>query len=101
MSVEHLLKTKKEYKNLKKQDIQSIYIKTYWTKSALNMKWFMEILKIYLETFTENLRQTSFRVKQRTTGKVQFLFVRSFLLVLTQFLFWEEDWALGYTFMKF
>ena len=58
MSVEHLLKTKKEYKNVKKQDIQNIYIKTFWTKSALNMKWFMEILKIYLQPFTEYLGPT-------------------------------------------
>ena len=39
-------------------------------------------------------------VKQRTTGKVQFQFLNSFLLVLTKFSFWEEDWALGYNSMK-
>ena len=43
----------------------------------------------------------SFHVKQRTTGKVQFLFFSSFLLVLTKFPFWDEDWALGYDSMKF
>ena len=37
----------------------------------------------------------SFQVKQRTTGEVQFLFSRRFLLVLIKFSFWEEDWALG------
>ena len=42
----------------------------------------------------------SFHLKQRTTGKVQFLFFGSFLLVLTKFSFWEEDWALGYNSMK-
>ena len=44
---------------------------------------------------------SSFHVKQGTTGKVQFLFLSSFLLVLTKFLFWEEDWALVYNSMKF
>ena len=39
---------------------------------------------------------SSFHVKQRTTGKVQSLFLSSFLLVLTKFSFWEEEWALGY-----
>ena len=43
---------------------------------------------------------SSFHVKRRTTGKDQFLFFSSFLLVLTQFPFWEEDWALGYSSMK-
>ena len=45
----HLLKPKKEYKNLKKQEIQDIFIKTNWTKLALNMIRLMEILKISLE----------------------------------------------------
>ena len=44
---------------------------------------------------------SSFHVKQRTTGKVQFLFFSSFLLVLTKFSFWEEDWALDYNSMTF
>ena len=34
---------------------------------------------------------SSFRVKYRTTAKFLFLFFSSFLLVLTKFLFWEED----------
>ena len=29
-------------------------------------------------------------------GIVQFLFSRSFLLALTKFSYWKEDWALGY-----
>ena len=48
--------------------------------------------------FEEN---SSFHVKQRTMGKAQFLFSSSFLVVLTKFSFWEEDWALGYSSMKF
>ena len=42
----------------------------------------------------------SVSVKQCTSGKVQFQFLDSFSLVLTTFLFWEEDWALGYNFVK-
>ena len=34
---------------------------------------------------------SSFHVKQCTTGKLQFLFFRSFLLVLTKFSFWGKD----------
>ena len=41
-------------------------------------------------------------MKQSTMGrKIQFLFFRSFLLVLKKKSFWEEDWALGYNSMKF
>ena len=36
-------------------------------------------------------KNSSFHVKYRTTGKVQFLFLRSLLLVNTKFSFWEED----------
>ena len=35
---EHLLKTKKGYKTLKKQEIQDIFIKTNLKKLAFNMK---------------------------------------------------------------
>ena len=38
--------TKNEYKNLKKQEIRNIFIKTNCIKLAFNMKWLMEILKI-------------------------------------------------------
>ena len=44
--MDHLQKTKKEYKNLKKQEIHDMYIKTNWIKLVFNMKWLMEILKI-------------------------------------------------------
>ena len=46
-------------------------------------------------------RNSSFYVKQRTTGKIQFLFLSSSLLILTKFSFWEEDRPLGYNSMKF
>ena len=34
-----------------------------------------------------------FHVKWRTTGKVEFLLFKSFLLTLTKFSFWQEDWT--------
>ena len=42
----HLQKTKKEYKNLKKQEIHDIFIKTNYIQLVLNMTWLMDILKI-------------------------------------------------------
>ena len=36
----------KEFKNLKKQEIQAIFTKMNWIKNAFNMIWLMEILKI-------------------------------------------------------
>ena len=44
--LDHLQKTKREYKSLKKQGIHDISIKTNQIKLVLNMTWFMEILKI-------------------------------------------------------
>ena len=69
------------------------------TFAVLNAVWYnfansTAIHKIFVTN-------SSFHVKQRTTGKVQFLFFSSFLLVLTKCSFWEEDWALGYNSMKF
>ena len=46
-------------------------------------------------------KNSSFHVKLSTTGKVQFPFWSSLLLVLTKFCFQEEDWALAYNSMKF
>ena len=43
---ESLLKIKKEFKDLKKQEIQAIFTKMNWIKHAFNMIWLMEILKI-------------------------------------------------------
>ena len=48
-------KNKERIKNLKKQEIQDIFIKMNQIKSALNMTQLMDILKIYLE------EQDSFR----------------------------------------
>ena len=42
----HLLKIKKEFKNLKKQEIQATFTKINWINHAFNMIRLMEILKI-------------------------------------------------------
>ena len=47
--VDHLLKIKKEFKNLKKQEIQTIFIKMNLTRLVFDMTWLMEILKILQE----------------------------------------------------
>ena len=44
-----LLKIKKEFKNLKKQEIQAIFTKMNLIKHVFSMIWPMEILKIYKE----------------------------------------------------
>ena len=44
--VGHLLKTKKEFKNLKKQEVQAIFTKMNLIRLVFNMIWHMEILKI-------------------------------------------------------
>ena len=46
MLVNSLQKTKKELKNLKKQEIQTIFTKINWIRLVFNMIWLMEILKI-------------------------------------------------------
>ena len=45
VTVDHLLKRRKQLKNLKKQDIQAIFT-NYIYKTAFNSIWLMEILKI-------------------------------------------------------
>ena len=49
MLVDRSLKTKKEYKNLKKQETQDIFIKKNYFKLVFNIIWVMEILKIKIE----------------------------------------------------
>ena len=46
MLVHPLLKTKKEFKSLKKQEIQTIFTKRNYIKHVFKMIWNMEILKI-------------------------------------------------------
>ena len=44
--VGHLLKTKKEFKNLTKQEIKAIFTEMNLIKCAFNKIWLMVILKI-------------------------------------------------------
>ena len=44
--VEHLLKTKKEFKNLKEQVARAIFTKMNSIRFGFNVIWLMEILKI-------------------------------------------------------
>ena len=44
--VDHLLKIKKEFKNLKKQEIQAIFTKMNLTRLIFNIIWHMGIFKI-------------------------------------------------------
>ena len=44
--VDHLLKTRKKFKNLKKQEIQAIFTKMNLIRHAFNTILLMEILKI-------------------------------------------------------
>ena len=45
MLVDHLQKTKEEYKNVKKQEIHDVFIEKNWIKLVFNMTWPMENLK--------------------------------------------------------
>ena len=44
--VDHLLKTKKEFINLKKQETRAIFTKMNLIRLAFNMIWLVNILKI-------------------------------------------------------
>ena len=61
------------------------------------------LLQTLASTRTHKISETnsSFYVKWRATGKVQFLFLKSFLLVLTKLSFLRGDWTLSYHSMKF
>ena len=49
MLADPLQKTKKEFKNLKKKEIQTIFTKMKLIRLVFNMTWLMEILNIYQE----------------------------------------------------
>ena len=54
------------------------------------------------QSWAKYLRQTLvFMWNSALREKFNFYFFRSFLLVLTKFSFWKNDWALGYNSIKF
>ena len=56
---------------------------------------------LIVQSFTKYLRPTLVFIKNSTLQKMFNLFFKSCLLALTKFLFWQEDWALGYYSMQF
>ena len=63
-----------------------------YTEPCVTLAYLQPLYIQALQSFKKYLRQT---LVFSTTGEVQFLFFRRFLLVLTKFYFWEEDQALG------
>ena len=88
--MDHLLKTKREYKNLKRQEIQDIFIKKHEINPAFIIIWFMEILKIFLkEQFLINchiIKQLILlkiqNVMDINLDLLQWFMVKSFLMLL-------------------
>ena len=58
----------KEYKKLKKDEIQDIFIKTNYIQSAFSMIWFMKILRAYPE---EQLRIKYYVIKHLILVKIK------------------------------
>ena len=58
---------------------------------------------MFPETIIHKISETNsdFLMTQRTTGKVKFLFFKSFYTVLPKLIFWQAEWALGYHSVKF
>ena len=88
--VDQLLKTKTEYKNLKRQEIQDIFIKKHEINPAFIIIWFMEILKTFLkEQFLINyhiIKQLILlkiqNVMDINLDLLQWFMVKSFLMLL-------------------
>ena len=83
----------------KYHEIQVRFDNIFTFQNQLEDQAVLQILTTVLSKIFET--NSSFYVKQRTTQKVKFPFSRSFVLVLTKFLFWKERWSLGYDFTKF
>ena len=60
--MDHLLKTKKEYKSLKNQETQDIFININWTTAAFRLIWLMDNLKICPKKTTSVLRGKEFDI---------------------------------------
>ena len=66
--LKNLLKTRKEFKNLKRKEIQDISTQRSYTKLVFNMIWLMEILNIYQE---QHLQIKYYRIKHLILLKIQ------------------------------
>ena len=63
MLVDHLLKTKNEYKNLKKQEIHNIFVNRNWTNLAFNMRTYGDFKDLYRRTASDKvLRDKEFNI---------------------------------------
>ena len=77
-----------------------------YSPSFILDKLVLEKTPLDLQSFTKYLRPTlvfmwNIAVREKFFVFQKFLFFKSVLLILTKFSFWQEDWALGYHFMKF
>ena len=86
-----------------------IWIKTFLTnihyfdtnqRNIFSFTWKRTITSYWnLQSFTKYLRLTSFHVEIAHDGKILTSFFQELFAKI--FLFWQEDWALTYYFMKF
>ena len=81
-----------------KKSVENYIFSTGISIHVLSAFWNLFTTSIISRKISET--NSSFRVKYRTTGNVLLLFFGTFLLVLTTFLFWQAEWALGYHFLK-
>ena len=66
MLLDRLVKTEKEFKKLKKQEIQNKFIKTNYIKLVFNLIWFVVTLKIYLQAVDKVLRDEAFNIAKNS-----------------------------------
>ena len=97
-NLDNILLDEKSYKNIL---VYNVLYKNLIGAKPLRIRFdkidgFIRVLDGTTTTDKIFEKNSSFHVKYHTTGNVKFLFSRRFLLV-----FWEEDWALDYNYMKF
>ena len=66
MLLDRLVKTEKEFKKLKKQEIQNKFTKTNYIKLVFNLIWFVVTLKIYLQAVDKVLRDEAFNIAKNS-----------------------------------
>ena len=80
---DHLLKTMKRYKNLKKQEIQGIFIKTNYRMLAFDMIWLIETLRIYLDDIDKK------KITYISNGKL--MIIRLILALIKKILLYKRS----------